>query len=72
MAETRLQRLQRHRLVMEIAVTERLSLDDARAELVRRHEQARQRARANVRLDVPAGHAAPPEGAEPRFWWEKY
>ncbi len=74
MAVTRLERLRRHRELMEIAIAEGLSLDDARGELVRRHAAARDRARqavSEIRADVPTMPIRGDEPREPRFWWER-
>lgn len=75
MTESRLERLRRHRILMEIAVTERLSLGDARVELVRRHEAMRQRAREAARpipTELPRTPSGAEEPARPEYWWEKY
>lgn len=74
MARTRLERLHRHRLVMEVAVAEGLSLDAARDLLIERRRAASERAQRAVhdgRLaqpPMPVGAAAP---LKPQFWWEK-
>lgn len=73
MGGTRLERLHRHRIVMEVAVAEGLSLGAARDLLIERRRAACERARQSVsamRVDVPMPIGAD-EPREPRFWWER-
>lgn len=75
MARTRLERLHRHRILMEVAVAEGLSLDAARELLIDRRRAATERARKSVnaiRAEAPATPIAADEAREPRYWWEKY